>query len=71
MKLFTSDKTVLMEVTAVRPHPEGLVIEGMIMGAMPMKAVLRASEARAALKLLSWPVIRAAMAMLLRRPAQR
>lgn len=67
MKLFTPDKTVLMEVTAVKPHPEGLVIEGMIMGAMPMKAVLRPAEARAALKFLNWAVIRAALAMLLRR----
>ena len=65
MKLFTPDKTVLMEVTAVKPHPEGLVIEGMIMGAMPMKAVLRPAEARAAFKLLNWPVIRAGLAMLL------
>ncbi|HEX7784424.1 MAG TPA: hypothetical protein VF509_16615 [Sphingobium sp.] len=66
MKLYTPDKTVLMDVTAIRPHPDGLVIEGKIMGAMPMKAILRPAEARAAFKLLSWPVFKTALSMLLR-----
>ena len=41
MKLYTPEQTDLIDVTAVGPHPDGLLIEGKIMGVMPMKAVLR------------------------------
>ena len=47
--------------------PEGLLIEGKIMGAMPMKAVLRPAELRAALKFASLKNIFAILGMLLRR----
>jgi hypothetical protein len=63
MKLYTPDGDVLLEIRSMRPHPDGLVIEGVIMGAMPMKAVLRADQVRPAVKLLSWPVVRRALAM--------
>jgi hypothetical protein len=62
MKFFTPEKTDLIEVTAVRPHPDGLLIEGKIMGAMPMKAVLRPRELRAGLRFLTpqtiWTLLR-------------
>jgi hypothetical protein len=62
MKFYTPEKTDLIEVTAVRPHPDGLLIEGKIMGAMPMKAVLRPRELRAGLRFLSgrtmWTLLR-------------
>ena len=62
MRLYTPDKTVLMDVSRVTRHPDGIVIEGKIMGTMPMKAVLRPEELRAALKLASpgllWQLIR-------------
>ncbi len=67
MKLFTPDKTELLVVTAVTPHAEGLLIEGKIMGAMPMKAVLRPSELRKFLRLLSFRTVVALVVMLLKR----
>jgi len=72
MKLYTPEKTVLMEITAVKPHPDGLQIEGKIMGAMPMKAILRPEEMRSAFKLLNVSLVISALGMLLRgktRPA--
>lgn len=66
MKLYTPDKSLLIEVRSVKEHPDGLLIEGKIMGTMPMKAVLKAEEVRASLKLLSWRVVMKGFAMLLR-----
>jgi hypothetical protein len=67
MKLFTPDKTELLVVTAVTPHAEGLLIEGKIMGAMPLKAVLRPSELRKSLRLLSFRTVVALVVMLFKR----
>ena len=53
MKLFTPDKSLLIEVQSITKHPEGLMIKGKIMGTMPMNAVLRPQELRAVFKLLS------------------
>jgi hypothetical protein len=62
MKFYTLDKTILMDITAVGPHDQGVVIEGKIMGTMPMKVVLRPAELRAGLKLVTpqliWQLIR-------------
>jgi hypothetical protein len=66
MKLFTPDNTELIDVTAIRPEGNGLLIEGKIMGAMPMKAVLRPRELRAAVRLLSFRTFLALLAMLFR-----
>jgi hypothetical protein len=67
MKFYTPEKTDLIEVTAVRPHPDGLLIEGKIMGAMPMKAVLRPRELRAGLRFLSPQTVWTLLRMLLSR----
>jgi hypothetical protein len=67
MKFYTPEKTDLIEVTAVRPHPDGLLIEGTIMGAMPMKAVLRPAELRRGFSLLSVKTVVSLFAMLFRR----
>ena len=67
MKFYTPEKTDLIDVTAVRPHPEGLLIEGKIMGAMPMKAVLRPRELRAGLRFLTGRVIWTLFQMLVSR----
>jgi len=67
MKFYTPEKTDLIDVTAVRPHGTGLLIEGKIMGAMPMKAVLRPSELRAGFRLLSFRAFLTLLAMLFRR----
>jgi len=66
MKFYSPDKSLLIDVHVVKEHPEGLVIEGKIMGTMPMKAVLRPEEIRAAVKLLSWKILLRVGRMLLR-----
>ncbi len=67
MKFYTPEKTDLIDVTAVRPHPDGLLIEGKIMGAMPMKALLRPHELRAGLRFLTPRTIWSLLRMLLSR----
>ena len=46
MKLYTPEQVELMEVKSLTATDEGLVIDGQIMGAMPMKAVLTPAELR-------------------------
>ncbi len=52
MKLFTSERTELMEVKSLEPAAEGLVIHGQIMGTMPLNALLTPAELRRAFWLL-------------------
>ena len=66
MKFYTPEKSLLIDVRAIKEHTEGIVIEGKIMGTMPMKAVLRPEEMRSALKLITWRVARRAIEMLIR-----
>ena len=66
MKLFTPDKSLLMEIQSIAKHPDGLVIKGKIMGTMPMNAVLRPGELRAVFKLLNWRVILRLCGMMIR-----
>ncbi len=67
MKFVTPEKTDLIVITAVAPHKDGLLLEGKIMGAMPMKAVLRPAELRAGFRFLTLRTIFALVAMLFRR----
>ena len=52
MKLFSPDKSELMDVSAIERDGPDLVIKGKVFGAMPMTARLTPREARAALRLL-------------------
>jgi hypothetical protein len=54
MKLYSSDKSVLMEVASIAPDGDDLLIKGKAFGAMPMTARLRPEEARKALKLINF-----------------
>ena len=67
MKLYTPDNSELIEVTAIVPHEDGIQVEGTIMGAMPMKAILRPQELRSAFRFLTPKLVRSAFAMLFRR----
>ncbi|EQB14940.1 hypothetical protein [Sphingobium lactosutens] len=62
VKLFTLDKTILMDVASVAPHEQGILIEGKVMGTMPMKVVLKPDELRAALKFVTpgliWKILK-------------
>ena len=67
MRLYTPENTELIEVTSVTPHADGVQIEGTIMGAMPMKAVLRPSGLRSAFKFLTPRLAWTMVTMLFRR----
>jgi hypothetical protein len=66
MKLFTPEKTELLDVTKVSSSIDGVVIEGTIMGALPMRAVLTPAELRKAFSLLTLRTIVTLIAMLFR-----
>jgi hypothetical protein len=53
MKIYSSDKSELMQVAKIERDGNDLVIKGKVFGTMPMSARLKPAEARAALKLLT------------------
>lgn len=53
MKIYSADRSELMQVTAIERDGDDLVLKGKVFGTMPMSARLRPEEARAALKLLT------------------
>jgi hypothetical protein len=52
MKIYTPDKSELMDVSSIQHENGNLIVSGKIMGSMPMKAVIRPQDARQGLKLL-------------------
>jgi hypothetical protein len=67
VKLYTPDNSELIEISAVEPSPDGLLIKGTIMGAMPMKALLRPAELRRGFRLLTFRSALALFFMLFRK----
>ncbi|MBD3759321.1 hypothetical protein [Rhizorhabdus sp.] len=67
MKLYSPDKSLLIEIRTISEHEDGLLIDGKIMGAMPMKAIIRPDELRGSLRLLSFRVLMKALKMLISR----
>lgn len=57
MELLTKDNDSLMTVESMAPDGNNLLIEGQIMGTLPVRAVLTPDQARAALKLLNFKTI--------------
>ena len=57
MKLYSSDGSEMMTVSAIERDGDNLVIKGKVFGAMPMSAKLTPDQAREALKLMSPPLI--------------
>lgn len=66
MKLYASDNSDLMEVSNIYPEGDNLVIEGAIMGAMPIRAIVKPAEVRKALGMMSFKVKLHAFSMLFR-----
>lgn len=66
MKLFTPERSELIEVTAIGPHESGIIISGRIMGTMPMKAVLTPAELRRGFRFASFKLIFRLIRMLFR-----
>ena len=54
MKLYSPDKSELMDISAIERDGDDLVIRGKVFSAMPMTARLRPAEARKALKLVNF-----------------
>ncbi len=52
MKLYSPDRSELMDVSAIERDGDDLVIKGKVFGAMPMTARLKPEEAKKALKLV-------------------
>ena len=67
MKLHAADGSELMEVNALKRRGGNLIVEGTIMGAMPIQAVLTPAELRAAFKLLGLKTLGFIVGMLFRR----
>lgn len=53
MKLYSSDGSEMMTVSAIERDGDNLVIKGKVFGAMPMTAKLTPDQAREMMKLLS------------------
>ncbi|MWV27773.1 hypothetical protein GRF63_07625 [Erythrobacter sp. GH3-10] len=56
-----------MDVKALRKDGDNLVIEGRIMGALPIQAMLTPDQARAALKLLDFKTLLFLLTILFRK----
>lgn len=65
MKLFTTDNREMMQVNAIRAEKSALVIDGIIMGAMPIKVKLGGYDMRRVVPMLSCKVIFTVLRMLL------
>ena len=66
MKLYASDNSDLIEVSTISRDGSNLVIEGTIMGAMPIRAVVKPAEVRSAIKLMDLKTLWFAFTMLFR-----
>ena len=53
MKIYSADKSELMQVSKVERQGDDLVLKGKVFGTMPMSATLTPAQARAFLKLLT------------------
>jgi hypothetical protein len=53
VKLYSTDGSELLTVSALERDGNSLLIKGKVFGAMPMNALLKPAEAREALKLLT------------------
>jgi len=66
MKLYTTDNSELMDITSITTEGRNLVVEGTIMGAMPVRAIVKPAEVRAAMGQMSTGTKLKAFAMLFR-----
>jgi hypothetical protein len=67
MKLYAFDNSDLMENTNIYPDGNNLVIEGTIMCAMPIRAIVKPAEVRKAFGLMSFKAKLHATKMLFKR----
>jgi len=67
MKLYTTDNAELMDVSTLRTEGSNLIVEGTIMGAMPICAVLTPAELRSAFKLVGFKTALSIFGMLFKK----
>ena len=67
MKLYSGDKTELMQVSSIERDGSDLLIKGKVFGTMPMTARLTPEQARQGLKLLRFRLLLFLVTMLFRR----
>ena len=65
MKLFGSEGVLLMEVESIAAGDRNIHLKGKMMGQVPMTVVLRPSDLREVMRMLSLPVIWQGIKMLL------
>jgi hypothetical protein len=53
MRVYSPDGSELMEVSAIERSGNNILLHGKIMGALPMKAIIRPEQARRGLGLLN------------------
>jgi hypothetical protein len=66
MKLYTMDNSELMDITSIKAEGRNLIVQGTIMGALPVRAVVKPAEIRLALRLMSPATMFKAFLMLFR-----
>ena len=54
MKIYGADGKEMMSVSAIERDGGELLVKGKIFGTMPLSARLKAEDARAGMKLMSW-----------------
>jgi hypothetical protein len=67
MKLYSADKSELMQVSVIERDGSDLLIKGKVFGTMPMTARLTPAEARQGLKLLAPGTLLFLLSMLFRK----
>jgi hypothetical protein len=67
VKLYASDNSVLMDISRIYKDSNKLIVEGTIMGAMPIRAIVKPAEMRKAMGLMSFKTKWAAFSMLFYR----
>ena len=66
MKLYASDNSDLMEVSRITREQNTLVVEGTIMGSLPIRAVVKPAEVRRLFKVMPFRTLLFAITMLFR-----
>ncbi len=66
MKLYASDNSDLMEVERITREGKNLIVEGTIMGSMPIRATVKPAELRKAIGVMDIKTIFFAATMLFR-----
>lgn len=54
MNIYGADDKVLMNISSFEPQGSSLLIKGKILGSLPLSALLRPEDLRAALGMMDW-----------------